>query len=161
MCILHNLIWYVFFLSGHFYFMLLSNKYWIKCITAKCHCKINTSNFDIKIKVLLNRFCLFFEIMITNKFYSLKLIISGCLVTRYVKMNWCCQLVFHQQQARYNFYRKRKRNNVISSRWKSWSSGVLLIPSYVLLDYASSDKNRQKLLLSSRDWDTLATEYDN
>jgi hypothetical protein len=28
------------------------------------------------------------------------------------------------------------------------------------IDYAPTDKNRQKLLLSSRDWETLATEYD-
>jgi len=28
------------------------------------------------------------------------------------------------------------------------------------IDYAPADKNRQKLLLSSRDWETLATEYD-
>jgi hypothetical protein len=28
------------------------------------------------------------------------------------------------------------------------------------LDYAPADKSRQKLLLSSRDWETLATEYD-
>ncbi len=35
---------------------------------------------------------------------------------------------------------------------------LVFFKSYVLLDYASGDKNRQKLLLSSRDWDTLATE---
>jgi hypothetical protein len=38
---------------------------------------------------------------------------------------------------------------------------LVFFQSYILIDYTSGDKSRQKLLLSSRDWDTLATEYDN
>ncbi len=55
-------------------------------------------------------------------------------------------------------YKLNKNNDINSSRYDFNKN--LFFDDYIYdIDYAPVDKNRQKLLLSSRDWETLATEY--